>query len=79
MATAEPVEERGSTNRNTASKTRPGHRAEQDAPSALDRVRQVAVRDKQARFTALLHHVDADRLRDAYRAINPNAAPGWTR
>ena len=26
--------------------------------------------------TALLHHVDVDRLRDAYRAINPNAAPG---
>jgi hypothetical protein len=39
-------------------------------------VRQVAVRDKEARFTALLHHVDVDRLRDAYRAINPNAAPG---
>jgi len=70
------VEERGSTKGNTASKTRPGHRAGQDARSALDRVRQVAVRDKEARFTALLHHVDVDRLRDAYRAINPNAAPG---
>jgi retron-type reverse transcriptase len=23
-----------------------------------------------------LHHVDVDRLREAYRAINPNAAPG---
>ena len=56
--------------------TRPRHRAGQDATSALDRVRQVAVRDKEARFTALLHHVDVDRLRDAYRAINPNAAPG---
>jgi hypothetical protein len=76
IATAEPVEERGSTKGNTASKTRPGHRAGQDATSALDRVRQVAVRDKEARFTALLHHVDVDRLRDAYRAINPNAAPG---
>ena len=76
MATAEPVEERGSTKGNTASKTRPGHSAGQDASSALDRVRQVAVRDKEARFTALLHHVDVDRLRDAYRAINPNAAPG---
>jgi hypothetical protein len=76
VATAEPVEERGSTKGNTASKTRPGHRAGQDARSALDRVRQVAVRDKEARFTALLHHVDVDRLRDAYRAINPNAAPG---
>src|SRR6478752_1566549 len=76
VATAEPVEERGSTKGNTASKTRPGLSAGQDASSALDRVRQVAVRDKEARFTALLHHVDVDRLRDAYRAINPNAAGG---
>ncbi len=28
------------------------------------------------RFTALLHHVSVDRLRDAYRAISPNAAAG---
>jgi group II intron reverse transcriptase/maturase len=39
-------------------------------------VRQVAVRDKEARFTALLHHVDLDRLRAAYRGINPKASPG---
>jgi RNA-directed DNA polymerase len=73
---AEVGEERGPAKGNTASKTRPGHRAGQDAPSALDRVRQVARRDKEARFTALLHHVDLDRLRKAYGAISPNAAPG---
>jgi group II intron reverse transcriptase/maturase len=39
-------------------------------------VREVARRDKDARFTALLHHVDLDRLRAAYRAIRPQAAPG---
>jgi group II intron reverse transcriptase/maturase len=39
-------------------------------------VRHVARRDKEARFTALLHHVDLDRLRAAYRAIRPAAAPG---
>jgi group II intron reverse transcriptase/maturase len=39
-------------------------------------VRQVAREDKEARFTALLHHVDLDRLRAAYRAIRPAAAPG---
>jgi group II intron reverse transcriptase/maturase len=44
--------------------------------SELDRVRQVAQRDKDARFTALLHHVTLDRLRAAYRAIRPKAAPG---
>ena len=71
-AAAEVGEERGSAKGNTAGKTRPGHRAGQGAPSALDRVREVARRDKEARFTALLHHVDLDRLRAAYWAISPN-------
>jgi group II intron reverse transcriptase/maturase len=39
-------------------------------------VREAARRDKDARFTALLHHVDLARLRRAYRAIRPRAAPG---
>lgn len=46
------------------------------ASSALDRVRQFAVMDRDARFTALLHHVDVDRLRGAYRALSPKAAAG---
>jgi len=46
-------------------------------------VREVARRDKDARFTALLHHVDLVRLCKAYWAIRPQAAPGldgvtWT-
>jgi len=73
---AEVVEERGLAKGNTGSATRPGHRAGQGAPSALDRVREVARRDREARFTALLHHVDSDRLRAAYRALSPQAAPG---
>lgn len=76
QAGAEVVEGRGLAEGNTDSKTRPGRRAGQDVPSALDRVRQAAGRDKQARFTALLHHVDVDRLRAAYRALNPRAAVG---
>jgi group II intron reverse transcriptase/maturase len=39
-------------------------------------VREVARRDKEARFTALLHHVSLGRLRAAYWAIRPQAAPG---
>ena len=73
---AEAGEERGLPEGNTASKTRPGRSAGQDAPSALDRVREVAQKDKEARFTALLHHVTVDRLRDAYRALRPRAAAG---
>ena len=77
-AAAESVEERRPAEGNTASKTRPGHSAGPGAPSALDRVREVARRDKDARFTALLHHVNVDRLREAYWAVRPQAAPGWT-
>jgi RNA-directed DNA polymerase len=75
-AEAEPVEGRRPAEGNTASKTRPGHSAGPGAPSALERVREVARRDKEARFTALLHHVTVERLRWAYWAISPKAAPG---
>ena len=73
---AEMGEERGRAKGNTVSKTRPGHSAGSDASSALGRVREVARRDKEARFTALLHHVSLGRLRRAYWAIRPQAAPG---
>jgi len=73
---AEVVEERGLAKGNADSKTRPGHSAGVSATSALDRVRRVARKDKDVRFTALLHHVDVDRLRAAYWALKPKAAPG---
>jgi RNA-directed DNA polymerase len=75
-AVAEAVEGRGPAKGNAASETRPGRRAGQGAPSELDRVRQVALRDRDARFTALLHHVSIDRLRAAYLALSPQAAAG---
>ena len=47
------------------------------APSALERVRQAARRDRRQRFTALLHHVyNRQRLREAYFALKRDAAPG---
>ena len=76
-AAAEVVEGRGLRGRNAASKTPPGPSAGQGAPSALGRVRRIAQQDNGARFTALLHHVDIDRLRVAYFALRPKAAPGW--
>ena len=48
-----------------------------DAPSALERVRQAARREKRQQFTALLHHVyDSARLRSAYFGLRSNAAAG---
>jgi RNA-directed DNA polymerase len=75
-AAAEVVEERGLAEGNTSSSTRPGLRAGSAVPSGLDRVREVARRDKEARFTALLHHIDLPRLRAAFWAIRPKAAAG---
>src|SRR5438270_1979229 len=75
-AAAEAGEERERTKGNTDSKTRPGHSAGPGVSSALDRVRQVAVRDKEARFSALLHHVTLERLVMAYWDLSPKAAPG---
>jgi RNA-directed DNA polymerase len=73
---AEAGEGRGSPKGNATGETRPGPRAGQGVSSELGRVRQLARQDKDVRFTALLHHVDVDRLRAAYFALRPKAAPG---
>jgi len=70
------VEERGLAKGNTERAARSGHGAGIRAPRALDRVRQVAERDKDVRFTALLHHVDVESLRAAYWRLRRQAAPG---
>jgi len=77
QAAAESAEERRPARGNTINTTHPGHSAaDPGVPNGLDRVREAARRDKEARFTALLHHVNLDRLRAAYWAIRPQAAPG---
>ena len=73
---AEAVEGRRPAKGNTTGETRSGLSAGQGALSELGRVRRMAATDKEARFTALLHHVDVDRLRMAYCALRPKAAPG---
>ncbi|MCZ7665705.1 MAG: group II intron reverse transcriptase/maturase [Thermoleophilia bacterium] len=46
-------------------------------PSALERIHEVARKDRKQRFTALLHHVyDVERLRAAYFATRRDAAAG---
>lgn len=60
---AEAGEGRGLAEGNMERPTRPGPSAGQGVSRELDRVREVARRDKEARFTALLHHVSLERLR----------------
>ena len=76
MTPAESVEGRGLAKGNTGGPHAPRTQRRTSAPCALDRVRQAAAKDKRIRFTALLHHVDVDRLRTAFSALKKVAAPG---
>jgi hypothetical protein len=48
----------------------------ESGPSGLDRVREAAKQDGKQRFTALLHHVSIDLLRESYYSLKKKAAPG---
>ena len=43
---------------------------------ALDRIRQAARQRKEEKFTALLHHISVDLLREAFHELEEKAAPG---
>ena len=73
---AETAEGRGLAKGNTGQQNASRTQSRTGAPSALEHVREVAVRDRKAKFTALLHHVTIGRLRHAYDALSKDAAPG---
>jgi len=45
-------------------------------PSGLDRLREAARKNRKIKFTALLHHVTVELLRESYYALKREAAPG---
>jgi RNA-directed DNA polymerase len=74
---AEGMEGSGLAKGNPSQQNAPRTLSRAGALSALARVRQAAERDKQMRFTALLHHVyHVEHLRAAYYALKRDAAPG---
>ena len=73
---AEAVEGRPSTKRNTVRAAAVRTQSRVAASSDLQRVREAARRDKKARFTALLHHITVQRLRESFYALKRDAAPG---
>jgi len=74
---AEGMEGRGLAKGNPSQQNAPRTPSRDGAPSALERVRKAAERDKKVRFTALLHHVyNVEHLRAAYFALKRDAAPG---
>ena len=76
MMPAEMVEGRRSTKGNTSGEAASRTQSRGLASSALERVRKVAQREKRMRFTALLHYVTIDLLRDSFFALQRNASPG---
>ena len=73
---AEAVEGRQSTKRNTLRAAAVRTQSRATASPDLQRVREAARKDKKARFTALLHHITVQRLRDSFYALKRDAAPG---
>jgi len=73
---AESAEERRPTKENTAQATACRTQSRIDASSGLHSVREAAKRNKQLKFTALLHHVTLPLMRDAFYALKREAAPG---
>ena len=74
---AEAMEGRGLAKGNPSESNTHRTQSRPSVPSALERIRQAARKDRKQRFTSLLHHVyDIERLRTAYLAIKRDAAAG---
>lgn len=74
---AEGMEERGLAEGNSLERNAPRTQSRTGAPSALERVRLAAKKNKKQRFTALFHHVySIEQLRLAYYGVKRDSAPG---
>ncbi len=73
---AERVEPRAGTKGNADPPRTRRTQSRDSVSQGLERVRQAARQRKRQAFTALLHHVNVDALRDAFLALKRRAAPG---
>jgi RNA-directed DNA polymerase len=73
---AEAMEGRPSTKGNSVQTATSPTQSGTDVSPGLQRVREVARRDKKARFTALLHHMDVPFLIQSFYSLKSEAAPG---
>src|SRR6266480_2185621 len=75
--TAEQVEQRGLAKGKTSRQNTNRALDRAVVQSALGRIRQAAVKDKKAKFTSLMHHIDnLSTMREAYYGLKRDAAPG---
>jgi group II intron reverse transcriptase/maturase len=75
-AAAEWVEPRAGTKGNTGQPRTQRTQRRASVSPGLERVRNAARQRKKEQFTALLHHVTVDLLRDAFLALKRRAASG---
>jgi group II intron reverse transcriptase/maturase len=75
-ASAEAAEGRAQTKENDAQLSTDPTQSGQPVSQGLGGVRHTAQARKQERFTALLHHLTIDLLRESYYALKRKAAPG---
>ena len=76
LLSAETVEGRASPKGNGGQATAVRTRSRGIASNRLEAVRQAARQSKEVRFTALLHHITVDLLKQSYNALKRDAAPG---
>lgn len=76
LSAAEWVEPRTGTKGNADQPRTRRTQSRGSVSPGLERVRQAARQRKKEKFTALLHHISVDLLRDAFLALKRRAAPG---
>jgi retron-type reverse transcriptase len=76
MTAAESTEQREDAKGNAGTTTTRRTQSRESVSSGLARVRQLAKEQPKLRFTALMHHLTADLLRQSYFWLKRNAAPG---
>ena len=76
VTAAESMERRGDTKGNASTTNTRRTQRRESVSSGLARVRQIAKAQPSLRFTALMHHLTTDLLRQSYFWLKRNAAPG---
>lgn len=75
-AAEELVERRAGAKGNASGQRTHRTQGRESVSKALERVRTAARERKAEKFTALLHHINDELLRDSFNAIQRKAAPG---
>src|SRR5262245_17897699 len=73
---AELVDQRAGAKGNASERSTHRTQGRERVSQALERVRKAARLRKDEKFTALLHHMNLDLLREAFFALKRDAAPG---